>query len=902
MERENPAFKEFVKIAITPMLLSLSIMTVAESENEILGFGVGVILMNVGMYFVLPFVICYYVKKIVRTRGVKQSNLRVISNCNVLSVVKTSLFGLMALLVLTVSVSSAFETAYADEDDPIRVILDITHQNILDSIEIATENGDLTADEAAELITSVEIEYRAALDLTNGEDVVAAKESVIQTMSSFEVVAAGIEALDNQASTQLPPGFGAGFDSASDTGITQGQGLGVGGVPPGILKQITAANIFEIQEGITGIDEEVDELRGLIESNGLDVNLEEFDKSINLAKEVLANGEIPNAQAKLALANEIKNDLYDQIDAAVEESQDERVEQFVENSINDIESILEKGENLGLTKKVIDELQDTLDVLKSGDIDDILEKTSDDSEFAKEVEGNDNVSKEFDDGGSGNSENAPGQNDEGGPGNSGDATGQNKEDAPGNSGDATGQNKEDAPGNSGDAPGQNRGNEDAELPPGFGAAGENPSKNANENAVGLGLGKEAIPPGLAKLFGYDDGTGNNKDFEAPEGLPPGFGAAIDSASDTGKANGIGLGLGGENIPPGQFKKLDYAEFGTYSPDDYFEDATEDLREDSFEDNYDKMYKNSKAKEKKEKQNADRLLKEKGNTGGGNPNCNDEGITDGDSENLTGEVGVGYTVQGFTAVGSNCKDSTDKIKIKVDGPSGQLEPSADQPYTFQPDEAGTWIIQASAVGQFGTRTIEVTGGLDADAGPDQTVDDCSDITLDGSGSTDSNGTIVSYSWVKETPQPNLFSPQIPSSATSPTFTPVDVSSDTTYTFTLTVTDNDTNQNSESVDITVTDGGSCAGGDVADAGTDFSVVQNTPFVQLDGSGSTTPNTGYTWTNSHGIILSESSIVNPTFTAPAHISGPPSGNQYTFTLTVTFSGSPDSVDTVTVTIDKN
>ena len=78
------------------------------------------------------------------------------------------------------------------------------------------------------------------------------------------------------------------FDSASDTGITQGQGLGVGGIPPGLLKQITAANIFEIQEGITGIDEEVDELRELIESNNLDVNLEEYDKSINLAKEVLA--------------------------------------------------------------------------------------------------------------------------------------------------------------------------------------------------------------------------------------------------------------------------------------------------------------------------------------------------------------------------------------------------------------------------------------------------------------------------------------------------------------------------------------------------------------------------------------------------------------------------------------
>jgi len=73
MERENPVFKEFVKIAISPMLLSLSIMTFAESENEILGFGIGVILLNIGMYFVLPFVVCYNIKKVIRTSHAKRS-------------------------------------------------------------------------------------------------------------------------------------------------------------------------------------------------------------------------------------------------------------------------------------------------------------------------------------------------------------------------------------------------------------------------------------------------------------------------------------------------------------------------------------------------------------------------------------------------------------------------------------------------------------------------------------------------------------------------------------------------------------------------------------------------------------------------------------------------------------
>ncbi len=56
IERENPIFKEAVKLTITPMLSSLSILNYADidSEQEVLVYGVGVILLNLGMYFVLP--------------------------------------------------------------------------------------------------------------------------------------------------------------------------------------------------------------------------------------------------------------------------------------------------------------------------------------------------------------------------------------------------------------------------------------------------------------------------------------------------------------------------------------------------------------------------------------------------------------------------------------------------------------------------------------------------------------------------------------------------------------------------------------------------------------------------------------------------------------------------------
>ena len=56
LERQNPAFKETVKVAITPLLSSLSLLEYVDidSEAEMLGYGIGIILLNAGMYFVGP--------------------------------------------------------------------------------------------------------------------------------------------------------------------------------------------------------------------------------------------------------------------------------------------------------------------------------------------------------------------------------------------------------------------------------------------------------------------------------------------------------------------------------------------------------------------------------------------------------------------------------------------------------------------------------------------------------------------------------------------------------------------------------------------------------------------------------------------------------------------------------
>ena len=56
LERENPVFKEAVKVTLTPMLTSLTLLNYVEvdTEEEMLGYGISLILLNIGMYFVAP--------------------------------------------------------------------------------------------------------------------------------------------------------------------------------------------------------------------------------------------------------------------------------------------------------------------------------------------------------------------------------------------------------------------------------------------------------------------------------------------------------------------------------------------------------------------------------------------------------------------------------------------------------------------------------------------------------------------------------------------------------------------------------------------------------------------------------------------------------------------------------
>lgn len=64
-ERQNPMFQEAVRTFITPMISSLSILNYVDMDSEVsvLGYGISLIILNLGMYFVAPAIVIHTIRK-----------------------------------------------------------------------------------------------------------------------------------------------------------------------------------------------------------------------------------------------------------------------------------------------------------------------------------------------------------------------------------------------------------------------------------------------------------------------------------------------------------------------------------------------------------------------------------------------------------------------------------------------------------------------------------------------------------------------------------------------------------------------------------------------------------------------------------------------------------------------
>ena len=68
-QRENPLFQELVRIGITPLITSLSIMSMADSETDVLFLGIITIALNLGMYVGVPALVGFRVHKYAKSRN-----------------------------------------------------------------------------------------------------------------------------------------------------------------------------------------------------------------------------------------------------------------------------------------------------------------------------------------------------------------------------------------------------------------------------------------------------------------------------------------------------------------------------------------------------------------------------------------------------------------------------------------------------------------------------------------------------------------------------------------------------------------------------------------------------------------------------------------------------------------
>jgi hypothetical protein len=182
-----------------------------------------------------------------------------------------------------------------------------------------------------------------------------------------------------------------------------------------------------------------------------------------------------------------------------------------------------------------------------------------------------------------------------------------------------------------------------------------------------------------------------------------------------------------------------------------------------------------------------------------------------------------------------------------------------------------------------------------AGPDQDVNEGATVTLDGSGSSDSDGVIVGYSWV-QTGGPAVTLSN--ASAVKPTFTAPNITaSSVTLTFELTVIDDG---GATSTDFCYVNVFQLNEPPVANAGPDQTVDIGVT-VTLDGSNSADPNNNivtYSWVQTAGptVTPSDPAAVKPTFnSADVGLNG----GSLTFELTVTDALGLSDVDACIVNV---
>jgi len=259
---------------------------------------------------------------------------------------KKNSIAVLLLVYVLFSVAFTFIPASADADDDanfLQLLLDQSSDQVNDKIS-ELEDAGITIPSSVDSFYSQGLAgYESALASIEEGNLDEAQEHAFEAMSLFEDALEGLFEAEED--------FGDQVDGNTD-------------------------EINELVDTISNSEIDADEIRDLAIQNDLDISFGDYDDAIEDAKALLAGGDLEGANQQFENAEDLLEDAFDQIDEGIDLQQDDRVDEFVTSTILQLEGIIEGAKGLGIAQSFIDELQETLDIIKNAEsTDDILAVT-----------------------------------------------------------------------------------------------------------------------------------------------------------------------------------------------------------------------------------------------------------------------------------------------------------------------------------------------------------------------------------------------------------------------------------------------------------------------------------------------------------------------------------------------
>ena len=252
---------------------------------------------------------------------------------------------LASLVVFYVLLSATFSfipvlAQSPSSSDIIQSILDESKSQVEQKITQLEENGIIIPSSASAFYNDGLAEYDAALTSLGLENLEEARDHALEAMSLFEDATEALYVAEQDFQSE---------------------------------QQATLNEIFELGESISNSESDADELRDLASINNLDVSFTDYDNAIAEALRLLAEGNLDEARQQYEIAQNLLADIYDQIHDEAYSNVDQRAQDFVANTITQLNEIIANASEFGISQSIIDQLQDIIDDLQSAEsTDDII--------------------------------------------------------------------------------------------------------------------------------------------------------------------------------------------------------------------------------------------------------------------------------------------------------------------------------------------------------------------------------------------------------------------------------------------------------------------------------------------------------------------------------------------------